>query len=38
MQRLSELNSDIDAVDINHHTPLHLACLHGNQKCVVSQM
>lgn len=38
VQRLIELKCDIDASDTNKHTPLHLACLHGNQKCVVSDL
>ena len=31
-----ELRCDIDAADSSQQTPLHLACLHGNQKCLVS--
>ena len=40
VQRLldnEEIISEVDAIDSNQQTPLHLACLHGNQKCVVSQ-
>lgn len=32
-----EIISEVDAIDSNQQTPLHLACLRGNQKCVVSR-